>query len=232
MSKIGRNEPCPCGSGKKYKHCCQDKIKAEQRRQNAQASTFSEGSLEDQQYDLQLAISKATLESVKKLPGNEHGELNEITWQLETEVEFEENRSTIIKIIEELEQYREEYDAWNRNHPDEVNQQAIRLFAEAPFKKMRFTQADIERIVKKQGDPFTQSDPSDFREYICRAMETLLNDTDLKIIGHFLMLQLPVYYSQKRYMDALLILNSVYLLAIFKQKGDDDIVPCLLMYKF
>ena len=20
--KIGRNQPCPCGSGKKYKHCC------------------------------------------------------------------------------------------------------------------------------------------------------------------------------------------------------------------
>ncbi len=23
--KIGRNDPCPCGSGKKYKHCCTDK---------------------------------------------------------------------------------------------------------------------------------------------------------------------------------------------------------------
>jgi len=22
MAKTGRNEPCPCGSGKKYKHCC------------------------------------------------------------------------------------------------------------------------------------------------------------------------------------------------------------------
>lgn len=22
MSAIGRNEPCHCGSGKKYKHCC------------------------------------------------------------------------------------------------------------------------------------------------------------------------------------------------------------------
>lgn len=22
MARIGRNEPCPCGSGKKYKHCC------------------------------------------------------------------------------------------------------------------------------------------------------------------------------------------------------------------
>ncbi len=25
-NKIGRNEPCPCGSGKKYKHCCKNKI--------------------------------------------------------------------------------------------------------------------------------------------------------------------------------------------------------------
>ena len=25
MSKIGRNEPCPCGSGKKYKRCCAQK---------------------------------------------------------------------------------------------------------------------------------------------------------------------------------------------------------------
>jgi len=26
MSKIGRNDPCPCGSGKKYKKCCMGKI--------------------------------------------------------------------------------------------------------------------------------------------------------------------------------------------------------------
>lgn len=23
--KVGRNDPCPCGSGKKYKHCCLEK---------------------------------------------------------------------------------------------------------------------------------------------------------------------------------------------------------------
>ena len=22
MPKVGRNQPCPCGSGKKYKNCC------------------------------------------------------------------------------------------------------------------------------------------------------------------------------------------------------------------
>jgi uncharacterized protein YecA (UPF0149 family) len=26
--KIGRNDPCPCGSGKKYKHCCLNKFAA------------------------------------------------------------------------------------------------------------------------------------------------------------------------------------------------------------
>lgn len=26
MAKIGRNEPCPCGSGKKFKKCCIDRI--------------------------------------------------------------------------------------------------------------------------------------------------------------------------------------------------------------
>jgi len=27
--KIGRNDPCPCGSGKKYKKCCLDKTTPE-----------------------------------------------------------------------------------------------------------------------------------------------------------------------------------------------------------
>ena len=26
MAKVGRNEACPCGSGKKYKHCCESKV--------------------------------------------------------------------------------------------------------------------------------------------------------------------------------------------------------------
>ncbi|MDR2068954.1 MAG: YchJ family protein [Spirochaetaceae bacterium] len=30
--KVGRNEPCPCGSGKKYKHCCGKSPRLEQAR--------------------------------------------------------------------------------------------------------------------------------------------------------------------------------------------------------
>ena len=29
--KIGRNDPCPCGSGKKYKKCCLDKDEKKRR---------------------------------------------------------------------------------------------------------------------------------------------------------------------------------------------------------
>lgn len=36
--KIGRNEPCPCGSGKKYKHCC---MRAEQSKDNATTQIYS-----------------------------------------------------------------------------------------------------------------------------------------------------------------------------------------------
>jgi hypothetical protein len=27
MDKVGRNDPCPCGSGKKFKKCCESKVK-------------------------------------------------------------------------------------------------------------------------------------------------------------------------------------------------------------
>jgi hypothetical protein len=35
---VGRNEPCPCGSGKKYKHCCLDKDEAKARTARAKAA--------------------------------------------------------------------------------------------------------------------------------------------------------------------------------------------------
>lgn len=34
--KIGRNDPCPCGSGKKYKKCCLDKNKKFERATSAE----------------------------------------------------------------------------------------------------------------------------------------------------------------------------------------------------
>jgi len=38
MSGIGRNDPCPCGSGMKYKKCCLDKDEQAQRRERIEAA--------------------------------------------------------------------------------------------------------------------------------------------------------------------------------------------------
>src|SRR5258708_19711611 len=38
MAKVGRNDPCPCGSGKKYKRCCLEKDETAERTFAATAS--------------------------------------------------------------------------------------------------------------------------------------------------------------------------------------------------
>ena len=38
MAKIGRNDPCPCGSGQKYKRCCLDNDEAVAREKRAAAN--------------------------------------------------------------------------------------------------------------------------------------------------------------------------------------------------
>jgi hypothetical protein len=40
--KPGRNEPCHCGSGRKYKQCCLEKDAAAEREERAQAAATAE----------------------------------------------------------------------------------------------------------------------------------------------------------------------------------------------
>ena len=42
--KVGRNDPCPCGSGKKYKHCCyaKDSVKHDAPPEEAEAEVDAE----------------------------------------------------------------------------------------------------------------------------------------------------------------------------------------------
>ena len=72
MPKTGRNDPCPCGSGKKYKHCCLDKDRAAElapaiaRRVALQAQQANEVALR-QDYEAELLESLATLQEAQAL---------------------------------------------------------------------------------------------------------------------------------------------------------------------
>jgi hypothetical protein len=61
MAKIGRNDPCPCGSGRKFKRCCLGK-------QQAASANLTE--VQQAQISLQNAIStiqKAATQGVQKV---------------------------------------------------------------------------------------------------------------------------------------------------------------------
>jgi hypothetical protein len=57
-NKIGRNEPCPCGSGKKYKHCCLKKHEAAREAQDPE-QTKNLQAKEKEQEQLIKRIDKA-----------------------------------------------------------------------------------------------------------------------------------------------------------------------------
>ncbi|PPQ33586.1 SEC-C metal-binding domain-containing protein [Rhodopila globiformis] len=50
MAKIGRNDPCPCGSGKKYKRCCLANDEAAARERHAAANAVATASVPAQSH--------------------------------------------------------------------------------------------------------------------------------------------------------------------------------------
>jgi len=58
MVKIGRNNPCPCGSGKKYKHCCLP----------AQQAGSTVNPANQMKISLMAAIEKIQQQAVEKKP--------------------------------------------------------------------------------------------------------------------------------------------------------------------
>jgi hypothetical protein len=63
---VGRNEPCPCGSGRKYKQCCLDKDEAKARQARAKEAEKAAKEAEK----AQKAAEKAGKKSDDKKPGD------------------------------------------------------------------------------------------------------------------------------------------------------------------
>jgi tetratricopeptide (TPR) repeat protein len=65
MPKIGRNDPCPCGSGKKYKHCCRAKDEAAEHA--AFAAARAAAAAEHQQRQARIKERQAQLDHEDEL---------------------------------------------------------------------------------------------------------------------------------------------------------------------
>lgn len=71
MKNIGRNQPCPCGSGKKYKKCCALKSPLQRR----QFTNISSGKGQSTLSKLSGLVSKKLSSKTPSTPSNSNAEL-------------------------------------------------------------------------------------------------------------------------------------------------------------
>ena len=70
---LGRNEPCHCGSGRKYKHCCLEKDEAEARAASAAAAATEAETSEAEAAPVARQPKHQTYQPWKRSAANTHG---------------------------------------------------------------------------------------------------------------------------------------------------------------
>jgi hypothetical protein len=71
--RAGRNDPCPCGSGRKYKQCCLEKDEAAAREARARAAAEAPEPDAAEQATAAKAPKHQTYQPWKKSSTNTHG---------------------------------------------------------------------------------------------------------------------------------------------------------------
>lgn len=73
MSTLGRNDPCPCGSGKKYKQCCLGKDEEKGRKARVKAADEAPAAEATAAAPAHTAPKHKTHQPWKKTQANTHG---------------------------------------------------------------------------------------------------------------------------------------------------------------
>jgi hypothetical protein len=191
MAKVGRNDPCPCGSGKKYKHCC---LRADRARRAAskraprRVEPPREGSLQSQAAWLRDLVQ----ESATHIPDDQTQELDRLLDRVEDLAAYEEMEGEIEAASLALEAYRAEFETAIKNDLQGLAERAEALFSEERFARWRWTAADVTEKLES-----TQT---------IAAAILHLADSDLRMhLARRLTMLLPEYVAQQRYLDAWLI---------------------------
>ncbi|MBV9415186.1 MAG: SEC-C domain-containing protein [Solirubrobacterales bacterium] len=112
MDKTGRNDPCPCGSGKKYKKCCLPTHEAEQRQRAAEQQ--AERDKRTAEHRASLRAARAT--HIQALAGFED-EADELTTASNAAVDLVragklDEAERVARDL--LERFPEVHDGWDR----------------------------------------------------------------------------------------------------------------------
>lgn len=199
--KTGRNEPCPCGSGRKFKHCClahgDTMTGTEHRNVSPKSTRLAEG-------------------------------ISPLIQQAQEVAEYEARRPAILATHDELEKHRKPYEKLFKN-PKKFFNRTEKLFAEPTFESMRFSANDLQRAFEGVGYPPASQRGDELIDIAGKALNFLLNEKQRDALARRLLCMLPDFVAEGRHLDAWIIQHSAILLNQPPEGGFSPFLMCMFL---
>jgi hypothetical protein len=205
--KIGRNDPCPCGSGKKYKRCCQTRDD-EQRTAATDDAAFPDDAAVPSPDIHSIA---GQLRALSKLSsGKDRAELDRLLAESGPILDYVERQPEIEAASRAIEAHRADFLQLAEDEKKYLKR--VRgLFAENRFDPLRFTTGDVQRAFDKVGQPPNLAPDERFVECVLAAILFLAGKERRNELALRLLMHLPDFVAAGRPLDAWIIQHCAYL---------------------
>jgi SEC-C motif len=205
MKTVGRNDPCPCGSGKKYKRCCLP----EDQRRAAQERRVIPPEPEDVPSPAQAPDIHRIPAMLQELARKSHGkqdraDFEDLLAQTKPILDYVERQPAIEAASEAIKAHRSEFDKLAKDE-EAYAERARELFAEECFVPLRFTADDVQRAFDKVGKPLPGSSDDQFVETVREAILHLADKDRRNRSAMSMLMHLPDYVAAGRPLDAWMI---------------------------
>jgi hypothetical protein len=202
-AKIGRNDPCHCGSGKKYKHCHLN-LDAAARRQ-APATEVEEAPpppIATSALEETVRVMQELKETGDK---QQKAEMERLLVRAEPLRAYLSRTAEIEAATQALELHQQEFNNFV-NDKTAYQDRVEPLFSEDRFACMRFTTEDLQRAFDHAGSPLSVPREK-LAEHLRTVIQYLANEEYRTLAAITLMVSLPDYVAAGRYMDGCLVLS-------------------------
>ena len=201
MIKFGRNEPCHCGSGKKYKKCHVAADQAERDRQRREEQSSNPADELSEAFSLAKEGSLpagANLSTDDPKLGGLSPQSKEIL------LEYVQRREEIERAGEALDGHWEAAESICAD-PERFSDIAGELFGDPRFDALRFTADDVHRAFEKVGFASMETLDEESVNILVKAMLHVADKKRRMVLGVGLLIHLPDFVSSGRYLEACLL---------------------------
>ena len=203
---VGRNDPCPCGSGKKYKYCC---LRKNQQRRRQRGRTVSAPSAGEGPIGLLEQVDWLTRQ-LGKVPGEEARELEKQGRELALMATLFARQEEIEAALDTLEAHRPVLDEFLQDSK-RATERALELFSEERFDALRISVEELKHAFELVGypapGPFGMEEED--LDILLKAATYLASDEqEREHAVRALLVELPGLVAAERFEDARLVQYS------------------------